>query len=253
MGSGPPLVVVNGFAATKDDWDPTFLDALAREHELALLDSRGMGESADDGRQFTIEDLAADVAGLIDALGLARPAVLGWSMGGFVALALALAEPAKASKLVRLSTSGGGELGIPADREALARLRDTSGTPREQATRLISMLFPPERAAAVDAEFGEVVAGRPRAPVGGARGVGAARRGPRRGGDLLSGAGRDRRRGRRDPARERERPRERDPGLLARTLSPLGARLHGGSPGDARRTDQRVPRRRLTRWQKRVR
>ncbi len=157
-GSGPPLVVVNGFAATKDDWDPTFLDALARERELVLLDNRGMGESPDDGLPFTIEDLAADVSGLIDALGLERPAVLGWSMGGFVALALALSEPARVSKLVLLSTSGGGELASPADADVLERLRDASGTPREQASRLISLLFPPERAAAVDAEFGEIVA-----------------------------------------------------------------------------------------------
>jgi pimeloyl-ACP methyl ester carboxylesterase len=158
MGAGSPLLVLNGFAATKDDWDPTFLDALARKHELVLLDNRGMGESPDDGLAFTVEDLAADVAGLIDALGLTRPAILGWSMGGFVALALALCNPAKVSKLVLLSTSGGGVLGTPAEAAARERLRDVSGTPREQASRLISLLFPPERAAAVDAEFGEVVA-----------------------------------------------------------------------------------------------
>jgi pimeloyl-ACP methyl ester carboxylesterase len=158
MGSGAPLVVVNGFAATKDDWDPTFLAALAEGRELVLLDNRGVGESPDDGLPFTVGDLAADVAGVIDALGLAGPAVLGWSMGGFVSLALAISEPGKVSKLVLLSTSGGGELGTPADPGVLARLRDPSGTPREQATRLISLLFPPERAAAVDAEFGEIVA-----------------------------------------------------------------------------------------------
>jgi pimeloyl-ACP methyl ester carboxylesterase len=157
-GAGPPLVVINGFAATKDDWDPSFLNALAEKHELVLLDNRGMGESADDGLAFTIEDLAADVAGFIDVLGLERPAVLGWSMGGFVALALALSGPAKVSKLVLLSTSGGGELATPADPDVLARLRDVSGTPREQASRLISLLFLPGRAAAVDAEFGEIVA-----------------------------------------------------------------------------------------------
>jgi pimeloyl-ACP methyl ester carboxylesterase len=158
MGEGPPLVVVNGFAATRDDWDPTFLAGLAQRHELVLLDNRGMGESPDDGLAFTVDDLAADVAGVIDALGLSRPALLGWSMGGCVALALALSHPGKVSKLVLLSTSGGGELGVPADPEVLARLRDVSGTPREQASRLIALLFPPERAAAVDAEFGENVA-----------------------------------------------------------------------------------------------
>jgi pimeloyl-ACP methyl ester carboxylesterase len=157
-GGGPSLVVLNGFAATKDDWDPRFLAALARDRELVLLDNRGMGESPDDGLPFTVEDLASDVAGLIDALGLTRPAVLGWSMGGFVAQALALSDPEVVSKLVLLSTSGGGELGALGDREVRERLRDVSGTPREQASRLIALLFPPERAAAVDAEFGEVVA-----------------------------------------------------------------------------------------------
>ena len=158
VGTGPTLVVLNGFAATKDDWDPTFLAALAGRHELVLLDNRGTGESSDDGMSFTIGDLAADVAGLVDALGLSRPAVLGWSMGGFVAQALALSDPAKVAKLVLLSTSAGGELGVQADQEVRERLRDVSGTPREQASRLIALLFTPERAAAVDAEFGEVVA-----------------------------------------------------------------------------------------------
>jgi pimeloyl-ACP methyl ester carboxylesterase len=158
MGAGPPLVVVNGFAATRDDWDPAFLGALADRHELVLLDNRGMGESPDDGQAFTLEDLAADVAGLIDALGLERAAVLGWSMGGCIALALAIADPNAVSKLVLLSTTGGGELSVPGDPDVLERLRDVSGTPREQASRLISLLFPPDRAAAIDAEFGEVVA-----------------------------------------------------------------------------------------------
>jgi pimeloyl-ACP methyl ester carboxylesterase len=158
VGSGPPLVVLNGFAATKDDWDPTFLAHLASERELVLLDNRGMGESSNDGEGFTIRDLAEDVAGVIEALDLGRPAVLGWSMGGFVALALARGRPGLVAKLVLLSTSGGGQIATLADESVRERLRDLSGTPREQATRLISLLFPPERAGQIDAMFGEVVA-----------------------------------------------------------------------------------------------
>src|SRR5204863_175380 len=52
VGSGPPLVVLNGFVATKDDWDLTFLAHLASDHELVLLDHRGIGESPDDGDVF---------------------------------------------------------------------------------------------------------------------------------------------------------------------------------------------------------
>jgi pimeloyl-ACP methyl ester carboxylesterase len=157
-GTGPPLVVVNGFAATKDDWDPTFLDALARERTLVLLDNRGMGGSQDDGQPFTINDLADDVVDLMNKLGLERTPVLGWSMGGYVALALAIAHPARVERLVLLSTGGGGRLTAPTDEDVRSRLRDLSGTPREQASRLISLLFLSERAAEIDAAFGDVVA-----------------------------------------------------------------------------------------------
>jgi pimeloyl-ACP methyl ester carboxylesterase len=157
-GAGPPLLVLNGFAATKGDWDPAFLAALAGEHELILVDNRGMGGSSDDGHPFTVQDLAEDVESLIEALGLERPAILGWSMGGYIALAHALAHPDRASKLVLLSTSGGGQTSTLGTEEVRERLRDLSGTPREQASRLISLLFPPERARQIDAEFGDVVA-----------------------------------------------------------------------------------------------
>ena len=72
--------MINGLAATKDDWDPSFIDGLASKNELLLLDNRGMGASVDDGSPFTIADLATDCARVIDAA-LDRPvAVLGWSM-----------------------------------------------------------------------------------------------------------------------------------------------------------------------------
>jgi pimeloyl-ACP methyl ester carboxylesterase len=150
--------MLNGFAATRDDWDPDFLDALAACCELIRIDHRGIGGSGCADGKFAIDDLAADAAGAIEALALDRPAVLGWSMGGFVALALALARPRLVGSLVLLSTSPGGDAATPAAPEVRERLRDFSGTPREQASRLISLLFTPERAREVDAQFGELVA-----------------------------------------------------------------------------------------------
>jgi len=157
-GSGQPLVVLNGFAATKGDWDPGFMAALEAERELICVDNRGMGESTDDGSAFSIADLADDAAGVVADLGLERPDVLGWSMGGFVALALALDQPERVGKLVLLSTGAGGPTSTPATPEVQAQLRDLSGTPREQASRLISLLFEPRRARMIDAAFGDVVA-----------------------------------------------------------------------------------------------
>ena len=54
IGNGRPLVVLNGFAATSADWDPSFIDVLASSNELILFDNRGIGSSTDKGRPFGI-------------------------------------------------------------------------------------------------------------------------------------------------------------------------------------------------------
>ena len=156
-GAGDPIVVLNGFAGTRADWDPAFLDALGASHELVLADNRGMGESGGDEAPFTVEDMAADTAELVESLGLERPCVLGWSLGGMVAMELALARPELAGPLVLLGTqSGAGQAHIPA--AAAARLRDLASPPAEQARGLISVLFTPERAPAIEAAALDVVA-----------------------------------------------------------------------------------------------
>jgi len=48
IGKGPPLLVLNGFAATSADWDPSFIDRLASSNELILVNNRGIGGSTDD-------------------------------------------------------------------------------------------------------------------------------------------------------------------------------------------------------------
>ena len=65
IGKGPPLLVLNGFAATSADWDPCFVDRLASRHKLILLNNRGIGGSTDDGQSFNIEKLADDTARII--------------------------------------------------------------------------------------------------------------------------------------------------------------------------------------------
>jgi pimeloyl-ACP methyl ester carboxylesterase len=108
IGNGRPLVVLNGFAATSADWDPSFIHGLASSNELILLDNRGIGGSTDDGKPFNIAQLADDAARLIETLGIERANVLGWSMGGFIAQTLALQQPGRINKLILLSTDPGG-------------------------------------------------------------------------------------------------------------------------------------------------
>ena len=108
IGNGQPLLVLNGFAATSADWDPSFIDGLASFNELILVDHRGIGGSPDNGKPFGIAQLADDAARVIEALGFERISVLGWSMGGFIAQTLALQHPDRINKLVLLSTDPGG-------------------------------------------------------------------------------------------------------------------------------------------------
>jgi pimeloyl-ACP methyl ester carboxylesterase len=159
LGGGPPLVLVNGYAASSADWDPTFTAALARTFTLICPDNRGTGDSElGDPAALTVDAMAGDIEALIGELGLGRPALVGWSMGGYVVQRLALRSPARASAITLLATGPGGGAGVPAEPYVWRRLTDHSGTPREQATRLIALLFPPDVAIEIDAQFGELVA-----------------------------------------------------------------------------------------------
>lgn len=157
-GKGPPLLVLNGFAATSADWDPSFIDRLASYNELILVDHRGIGSSTDDGKPFDIAQLADDAAHIIKALGFERTSVLGWSMGGFIAQMLALQHPDRVNKLILLSTDPGGTDADHPSTAVWSQLIDTSGTPHEQARRLLSLLFPSDVAESFYREFGDVVA-----------------------------------------------------------------------------------------------
>jgi pimeloyl-ACP methyl ester carboxylesterase len=158
IGNGRPLMVLNGFAATSADWDHSFLDRLASSNEIILLDNRGIGRSTDNGGPFDIAQLADDATRVVEALGIEHISVLGWSMGGFIALTLALQHPGRIEKLILLSTEPGGAGANLASAEVWSQLIDMSGTPHEQARRLLSLLFPRAVAESIYCEFGDIVA-----------------------------------------------------------------------------------------------
>ena len=158
IGGGRPLLVLNGVGATSADWDPSFIDRLASSNELILLNNRGIGGSTEDGQPFDIAKLADDAAHVIETLGIERACVMGWSMGGFIAQAFALNYANHVDKLVLLSTDPGGIEADLASPDVWSKLIDTSGTPNEQARRLLFLLFPNDVAEYFYQQFGDMVA-----------------------------------------------------------------------------------------------
>jgi 3-oxoadipate enol-lactonase len=159
LGAGPRLLLAQGYAGSADDWDPAFVEALGRSFSLVMPDNRGMGGSElGDPDEVTIDSMAADLEAVLDELAIESIPVVGFSMGGFIAQRLAARAPGRVERLALLSTDPGGPGAIRAAPADWGRLVDHSGTPRERASRTISVIFPPDVAPRFDREFGDLVA-----------------------------------------------------------------------------------------------
>ncbi len=119
-GAGPALLLLHGFTGSAETWRP-FLPALARQHRVIAPDLIGHARTAapDDAARYRMDECVADLLALLDRLGVEDFAVLGYSMGGRVALHLALAAGERARALVLESASPG--ILDPEERAARAR------------------------------------------------------------------------------------------------------------------------------------
>jgi pimeloyl-ACP methyl ester carboxylesterase len=104
-GEGSPLVLLHGGMLTIDLGFAALIPALAGKHQLIGIEMQGHGRTADIDRKITPAALASDVAGLLDQLGIDRAHVFGHSMGGAVALELAVNHPRLVRSLVAASVS----------------------------------------------------------------------------------------------------------------------------------------------------
>jgi len=106
MEARPTIVLVHGGPGADHTHYKPLLSPLAEHARLVFYDHRGNGRSeGDDPKDWTLAQWADDLNGLIEALGLERPIVLGTSFGGFVAQEFATRYPDSLSKLVLISTA----------------------------------------------------------------------------------------------------------------------------------------------------
>jgi pimeloyl-ACP methyl ester carboxylesterase len=109
--SGVPLIFNMHFTGTMDHWDPLVTDGLAATREVILFNNAGISSTSGEV-PASAEEMAANAAAFIRALGLAKVDVLGFSLGGFVAQALTLAHPGLVRRLILVGTGPRGGEGM---------------------------------------------------------------------------------------------------------------------------------------------
>ncbi len=130
-GDGPPVVLLHGFPFSSRLWAPQ-IEGLRSGHRVIAPDLRGFGRSPVVPGPYRMETLADDVAGLMDALGLARAAVAGLSMGGYVAFELYRRHPGRVARLMLADTRA-----EPDDEEGRARRARMAERARAEGTGAI--------------------------------------------------------------------------------------------------------------------
>jgi pimeloyl-ACP methyl ester carboxylesterase len=113
LGKGDPILLFNGFSDGMDAWDLSFLKGLSSNHTVIVFDSRGIGNTTAGSKPYTIQLLANDTAGLMDALKIQQADVFGYSMGGIIAQQVAVTHPEKVNRLILVATTCGGKESIP--------------------------------------------------------------------------------------------------------------------------------------------
>ena len=142
FGKGDPLFLIMGYSGTMDLWAKDVLKELASQYKVIIFDNRGMGKTTASDKEFTIELFADDTRGLLDALGIERAHVLGWSLGTYIAQELTLRHPDRVEKLILYAGDCGGKEAIYPSPEILDLLGDTSAPTQERGEKLLTTLFP---------------------------------------------------------------------------------------------------------------
>jgi 3-oxoadipate enol-lactonase len=139
-GQGEPVALIMGFSGSGRGWGEPFLKLMEARFKIFVIDNRGTGESDKPDTEFTLGDLAADIAAVLDHANTPRAHIFGISMGGMIAQEFVLAYPERTHGLVLGCTNCGTSHSIAADPAAIANLIPAPGMdPIEQARRAFSV------------------------------------------------------------------------------------------------------------------
>ena len=103
-GDGTPVILLHGGLGSIEAW-ANQIPALAANHKVIAIDSRGHGRSTRDAQPYSYALMATDVLGVMDEMGVEQAAFAGWSDGGIISLELAINHPARINKAIVIGTN----------------------------------------------------------------------------------------------------------------------------------------------------
>jgi pimeloyl-ACP methyl ester carboxylesterase len=140
-GSGLPLLCLQHFTGTLDNWDPAVTDPLASGREVILFENAGLGRSTGEA-PTSIPAMAAHALAFVDALDFTQVDILGFSLGGMVAQQIALERPSLVRKMLLVGTAPeGGEDIMHMEKPELKKITDDPNLPGLQ--KLVKLFFAP--------------------------------------------------------------------------------------------------------------
>jgi pimeloyl-ACP methyl ester carboxylesterase len=140
-GAGLSLLCLQHFTGTLDNWDPAVTDPLALGREVILFESAGLGRSTGQVPE-NMSGMAAHALAFVEALGLKRVDILGYSLGGMVAQQIALDRPSLVRKMLLVATAPeGGEDVMHMEKPELKKITDDPNLPGLE--KLVKLFFAP--------------------------------------------------------------------------------------------------------------
>jgi len=143
-GKGTPILLCNGWGGSSDSWSEDFINLLAKRHQVVLVDNRGTGRSGKPDEPYTMEQMSEDSNRVLAELGVGQAHVLGFSMGGYIAEALAIYHPDRVRSLILCATSPGSANRAPITIEAsreLEKISDSKLSKHDRVKALIYLLY----------------------------------------------------------------------------------------------------------------
>ncbi len=149
-GGGLPLLCLQHFTGTLDNWDPEIVDALAEDREVILFENAGVGRSTGTV-PGTIGEMAGHAMKFVEALDLPKLHILGFSLGGFLAQEIAIAMPDRVSRLILSGSAPEGGEGAGMDRPELVAIYTDGEMPMSEKLKRLFFPSTPDGEAAASA------------------------------------------------------------------------------------------------------